>query len=128
MIAVSLVTVTILHSAIAGIVIWPWSIVAAEHSSTGILNELFLCFSDQRFWYVFIWLLPLGIWRLARLPKQWVMASLTAALTALALGIFASAQGHAARPMFDVAGPILSLSGAILITDFMAAISPEKGN
>lgn len=72
-------------------------------------------FLDQEFWYAFIWLLPLGIWRLNRLPKPWVMASSVTGLLALGFGGFAELSGTVVRPLFSVIGPVLTLSAAALL-------------
>src|ERR1035441_3822656 len=71
--------------------------------------------SDRNFWYVFVWLLPLGVWRLNRLPRPWVIASGVTALLALGLGGYANLLGTVSRPLFNIAGPILSLSVANLL-------------
>jgi hypothetical protein len=73
------------------------------------------CVSSHEFLYVFGWLLPLGAVRLGCLPRPWVLASTAAALVALVLGASVDAHGNVARAMFDVAGPMLSLSVAMLI-------------
>ncbi|HEX4950863.1 MAG TPA: hypothetical protein VFZ34_29650 [Blastocatellia bacterium] len=126
MITLSLGTVTVVHSTIAGITVWPWNILVAENIGTNLWQELIWCFTDQRFWYVFIWLLPFGVWRITKLPRPWLFASVSAALMALVLGIFAAARGHVARPMFDVAGPILSLSAALLLSEIVNSVTPKK--
>ncbi|HEY1803098.1 MAG TPA: DUF2079 domain-containing protein [Terracidiphilus sp.] len=65
--------------------------------------------------YVFGWLLTTGIWRLGRLPKPWVVASMCAALAALAMGAYDDAVGNTVRPLFSALGPLLSLSAAMLL-------------
>jgi len=71
---------------------------------------------DRNFWYIFGWLLPLGIWRLRCLPRTWVLASASAAFLALLMNAYYSGQpGTAGRAMFSVGGPILSLSVAVLL-------------
>jgi hypothetical protein len=114
MLVVALVTIVALRWALAEPVgssgIFVRTNAAAGYSGAAgvILNRTFL--------YVFVWLLPLGLARLNRLPRPWVCASIAGAILALALGAYRDIGANAARPMFDVIGPMLSLSVAILLT------------
>ena len=65
---------------------------------------------------MFGWLLPLGLWRLGRLPRPWVIASVVTGIVALLFGAWKDMLGTAARPVFDVMGPVLCLSVALLLT------------
>jgi hypothetical protein len=73
------------------------------------------CFVNHECAYVFAWILPLGISRLRHFPKTWIIASLGAAVTALAMGTYSDAKGNVARPLFDTLGPLLSLSSALFL-------------
>lgn len=84
------------------------------------LSGLVRCIFAREFLFVFAWLLPLGIWRLGRLPKTWVVASACAALVALAMGAYDDAEGNAVRPVFSAIGPLLSLSASILLVEIGA--------
>lgn len=75
------------------------------------------CFVNHECAYVFAWILPLGIWRLSHFPKTWIIASVGAAFTALAMGTYSDAKGNFARPLFDTLGPLLSLSSALFLCD-----------
>jgi hypothetical protein len=75
---------------------------------------------------VFLWLLPLGLPRLTQLPKPWVTAALASALVALALGIYRDIGGNLARPLFDVMGPVLSLSAALWLGKSGVAKNPAN--
>jgi hypothetical protein len=108
-------TIVAVQSSVTGHLVNPWQLEVAGASLDDYLARLVGCFRRHEFWYVFGWLLPLGVWRLRALPREWVIASLTTALAALALGASISAEGNVARAMFDVAGPMLSLSVAMLI-------------
>ncbi len=112
----SLSTVTIVMSTVAGGWVWPWEFAEYMHVGVGFLAGLRGCLLDHTFWYVFIWLLPLGILRLLRLPRPWVLATALAFSEALALGAYNNARGNTTRALFNVAGPILSLSTAIFLT------------
>jgi hypothetical protein len=56
-----------------------------------------------------------GVWRLGRLPQP-LLGSIFASLAALAMGAYIDALGNVTRAVFNVAGPILSLSVAVLFT------------
>jgi hypothetical protein len=71
--------------------------------------------ADRGSWYVLGWLVPLGMWRLRCLPRAWRVAAALAAVAALALGARVDAQGNNARAIFNAAGPLLSLSTALLL-------------
>ena len=86
------------------------AILAMTHAS-GTTGRLAIV-SSPTVWYVFIWLLPLGIPRLARLPRPWVFASFSTAIFVLVLGIYRDIGGNIARPLFTVLGPLLSVSAA----------------
>ena len=100
---------------VIGHVIWPWSIAAELDSRTNYLASFWRCISDRNFWYVFGWLLPLGVWRLKALPRPWVLSSAAMASTALLFGTYSDMQGTVARPIFNTTGPLLSLSVALLL-------------
>lgn len=121
---VGLVTVTILQSIISGHTRWPWQTEVLD-PETGYLARVGDSLFSASFWYVFAWLLPLGVWRLRNLPREWVIASAVAALGALALGLYKGVGGNLARPMFDFAGPLLSVSVALLITRFPSSPTPS---
>ncbi len=114
--AASILTLIILHSIAASHMVWPWNIAAQANARVNIFAALWRSVSNHGFWYVFGWLLPLGLWRLRRLPRPWVIASIIAALVALLLGAWKDMLGNVARPMFDVMGPILCLSVALLLS------------
>jgi hypothetical protein len=112
---VGLVTVMVVHTSVAGQLRWPWTIAAQSRAPGSFIASLWRCLTERSFWYVFGWLLPLGIWRLHTFPKPWLFASLATSAVALVLGAYIDAGGTAARPVFDVVGPLLSLSVALLI-------------
>jgi hypothetical protein len=115
MVATGIATLMAVQTAVTGHIVSPWRLAVAGASLDGYLTNLAGCFRRHEFWYVFGWLLPLSVWRLRSLPREWVIASMITALAALALGASISAEGNVARAMFDVAGPMLSLSAAMLI-------------
>ena len=90
-------------------------ILSVRNPGPGYFSRLVTVLSSRSFWYVFIWLLPLGMVGLRRLPRAWVFASILSGVAALALGLEKNIGGNVARPIFDVMGPLLSLSTAMLL-------------
>ncbi len=120
MIVVGFITVALLMSRVSS----PYTVMSFvasrwEHSGAGYfyLSGLIRCLTARESLFVFGWLLPLGVWRLRRLPLTWVAASTCAALAALAMGAYDDALGNTVRPVFSALGPILSLSASILLVD-----------
>lgn len=106
---------TTVQSLVSGQMVWPWRLVVTNGSPSNLLINVVHCLSSHEILYVFGWLLPLGAVRLGRLPRPWVIASAVTAAVALVLGASVDAHGNVSRAMFDVAGPMLSLSVAMLI-------------
>jgi hypothetical protein len=109
-------TVVAVHAAVSGQFKWPWEIAALARAPVNFFIGLWHVFSEQSFWYVFGWLIPLGIWRLKLFPKPWLAASLTTSVFAIILGAYSHAGGTVGRGTFDIIGPMLSLSVALLFT------------
>jgi hypothetical protein len=75
------------------------------------------CLVEHTFWFVFIWLLPLGLVRAGQFPRNWRWAAGVAFCGALFLGAYNNAGGNTTRALFNVAGPLLSLSAAMFLTN-----------
>jgi hypothetical protein len=99
----------------------PWSFALSRWDASGsghlYFEGLLGCLTAREFLFTFILLLPLGVWRLGRLPKTWLVGSISAALAALAMGAYDNAGGNAARAVFSAIGPLLSLSLALLLLE-----------
>jgi len=94
-----------------------WTFAYSQGSSDHFhIAALVRCIFSRGFWYVFIWLLPLGVWRLRSLPRPWILGTVVAVLVTLVMGAYSEAGDNAARPLFNVAGALLSLSVAVLVT------------
>ena len=113
---VGLATVMGVHSEVAGQMRWPWNIAGQARAPVNFFVALWHCVTERSFWYVFGWLIPLGVWRLRYFPKPWLIASLTTSLFAIMLGAYSNAGGTVGRATFNIVGPLLSLSVALLIT------------
>jgi hypothetical protein len=112
----ALVTMTAVQSIATGHTVWPWEFAAAMNSRSNYAANFVRSLLDRNFWYIFGWLLPLGVWRLRCLPRAWVLASASAAFLALLMNAYYGGQpGTVGRAIFSIGGPILSLSVAILL-------------
>ena len=120
MAAVGLATVTFLMS--RGTQPYsPMSFAASRRYDSGAgylyLSGVVRCLVAREFLFVFAWLLPLGLFRIRRLPKAWSVGSMCAALAALAMGAYDDALGNAARAVFSACGPLLALSASLLVAE-----------
>jgi hypothetical protein len=70
-------------------------------------------------------LVALGVFRFLRLPGTVVVPSLAVALAALVATSYAGTASTADRPLYNTIGPILSISGALLIRDFWPHTDPK---
>lgn len=109
-------TVMLIHSQVMGSFAWPWEMARTARADGSYPKAIVRVFTQANFWYVFGWLLPLGVWRLSSFPRKWVGATAVAALTAILLGAFIDAGGSVGRSVFNISGPLLSLSVALLIS------------
>ena len=77
---------------------------------------------DRNLWYIFLWLLPTAIPNLKRFPKSWLIPVGATCAMAFVLDAYfggAPAAGSAwGRALFSIAGPVLSLSSALLLLRF----------
>lgn len=85
------------------------------YRSVGFVHATFRCLTAREFWYTFIWLLPLGVWRLGNFDRRWVWAVGATFLVALLMGGYNDALGNTTRALFNISGPLLSLSAAALL-------------
>ena len=123
---VGLATVMAVHSVVAGHFRWPWEIAGEARAEVNFFVALRRCLTEHSFWYVFGWLLPLGIWQLKHFPKPWLWASAFTAALAIMLGAYSNAGGTVGRAIFNIVGPLLSLSVARLIARLSEYLAPAK--
>ena len=110
-----LATVSAVHSMRMARLRWPWQIAGQADAEVNFFIALWHCLTERSFWLVFGWLLPLGVWRLKLFPRPWLAAAAATTVLALILGSYANAGGTIGRGIFDIVGPLLSLSVAVLI-------------
>jgi hypothetical protein len=107
-------TLVLVYRVVEGGYLPPWT-MAGWYNQGSYLDNIKGLLVEGRFWYAFVWLVPLGVWRLNRLPRQWVMASLVTTLFALFMAVLSHLGGTVNRAVFNVMGPILSISTALFL-------------
>ncbi|MGH9931814.1 MAG: hypothetical protein ACREA9_21660 [Pyrinomonadaceae bacterium] len=112
---VGLSTVMAVHSAVSGQFKWPSEIAGQARAPVNFFVALWHCLTERSFWYVFGWLIPLGVWRLKFFPEPWLAAAIVTSIFAVVLGAYSNAGGTVGRATFNIIGPLLSLSVALLI-------------
>jgi hypothetical protein len=112
---VEFTTVTVIQSVITGQLTWLWNFAQRLNSHSNYAMNFLISLADRDFWYVLIWLLPLGLLRIRQFPRPWVSAAASASCVALILNAYNTVpgtEGGLGRYVFNVAGPLLSLSVA----------------
>jgi hypothetical protein len=89
----------------------------AAYTNVGFLRGLIRCLTAHELWFTFIWLLPLGLLGINHMNRRWVWAVAATFILALLFGAYNNAQGNTSRALFNIAGPLLSLSAAALLTN-----------
>ena len=124
MVVVGLSTFALIQFSIDGRLTWPWQfVVSLRDNNVSLLQSLINILTDRYFWYVFGWLLPLGLPRLKHFPPSWIVASVSGAAAALAMGAWGNTEGSTVPAIFNSVGPILSLSTAQFLTKWVNADS-----
>jgi len=117
----SFVTIGAVHFAVSGHFENPLAFAESLRGNANYLAHVASALWDRNLWYVFVWLLPLGIPRLKRLPKEWLIPAAAACVVVFVLdGYYGGAPGTVGRALFSVAGPLLALSSA----SFLAGWKP----
>jgi hypothetical protein len=106
----------VLQWRLGGRIVSPAQFAAALHRNHDYLRHFASSLWDRNFWYIFLWLLPMGIPRLKNLPDAWLVPTLAASAMAFVLdAYYGGAPGTVGRALFSVAGPVLALSSATLL-------------
>jgi hypothetical protein len=83
------------------------------------LGILFGALTHHDFWFAFAYLIPLGMASIGKMPKPWKYATAaTTAMAVLMITFHASAKDagpELVRPIFSIAGPLLTYSMALFI-------------
>ena len=118
--ATGIAVVVLVRSTIAGTLVTPFHIVSDELGLEGVSDiprALLEVVRSGVTWITFLWLVPPALPGLSGLPKDAWRATALGVIGALALVVWHDAGGNAARPLFDVAGPLLCLAFATGTTD-----------
>lgn len=119
MIAAECATVIALQSIIDGHLASPLDFAAGLNSHSNYFANFGRSLLDRSSWYILIWLLPLGLIRIRSFPREWVVSAAVASLCALILNAYHSTVGGSGggvgRYVFDIAGPLLSLSASAFL-------------
>jgi hypothetical protein len=115
-----------IRAAVVGQFRWPWQFAEQLKNEVGFFAALRRCFTQSSFWYVFGWLLPLGMIRLKTFPKSWLVAAAVTSILALTLGVYIDSGGNFGRAVFNISGPLLSLSVAALISGKRPSLEPNS--
>ena len=112
----SLAAMIALQWSITSRFISPLQFGLALHRGDGYLGHFASSLHDRNLWYIFLWLLPTAIPNLKRLPKAWLIpVGATCAMAFVLDAYFGGAPGTVGRALFSIAGPVLSLSSALLL-------------
>ena len=111
-------TVLLALSSVRGLPFGPLNCAAEmnRYSEVGFVKALLRCLTAREFWYIFVWLLPLGLLGLDQIDRRWRLATAATFLLALLFGAYNDAMGNTARALFNIAGPLLSLAAAARLT------------
>ena len=113
---VSLIAMAALQWNITGILRSPMTFGLGLHHGSEYLAHFVHLLRDRNLWYTFIWLAPLGMLRVRRLPMAWRAATVATCICALVLDAYYGGQpGTMARALFTLAAPMLSVSAAWLL-------------
>lgn len=123
--AASAASMMLVYRAATGHFLAPWGMVGFFTPNNNLLANALREFTDQQFWYAFVWLLPLGLWRVKRMPRPWLAASAATGVFTLGLGAWVHLGGTVDRPLFSVVGPVLAVSAAALLTESSRAKALE---
>jgi hypothetical protein len=105
-----------LQWSITGRFVSPLQFGLALHRGDDYLGHVASSLHDRNLWYIFLWLLPTAIPNLKRLPKAWLIpVGATCAMAFVLDAYFGGAPGTVGRALFSIAGPVLSLSSALLL-------------
>jgi hypothetical protein len=95
-----------------------------RYSEVGFIKALLRCVTAREFWYVFVWLLPLGLLGLNRIDRSWSLATAATSILALLFGAYNDALGNTARALFNIAAPLLSLAASVQLTGLTRQSAP----
>jgi hypothetical protein len=106
-----------LHRVLAGTFESPLQFGLVLHHGHDYLAHFMSSLRDRDLWYIFLWLLPTAIPNIKSFPSSWLVATGATCVVAFLLdGYYGGNLGTIGRALFSIAGPLLSLSSALLVT------------
>ncbi len=113
---VGLAAVVVLQWSITGGFVSPLQFGLALHRNNNYLGHFASSMRDRNLWCIFLWFLPTALPNLKRLPPSWLIPVGATSVMAFVLdAYFGGAPGTVGRALFSIAGPVLSLSSALLL-------------
>lgn len=122
----SAAAIMLVYRAATGHLLAPWGMVGFFTPSNDLVSNAVKEFTDQQFWYAYVWLLPLGMVRMKQMPRPWVAASAVTAVFTLCLGAWVHLLGTVNRPLYSIVGPILVLSAASLLAEAQQTVAAQE--
>lgn len=120
----SLVTMIAVQWSISKEFVNPLQFGLTLHHGQNYLSHFIASLLDRNLWYIFLWLLPTAIPNLKRLSKSWLIPVASTCVMAFVLdAYFGGAPGTVGRALFTIAGPVLSLSSALLLLKLSNSLS-----
>lgn len=130
LVVVSFSTLSVLHSAFAPGIVWPWEIVAGKAApvASDVISRLIGFATSRSVYYTFIWLLPLGLLGIRAMPKPWIAGSVLSFVVAALLAAMIPTGQNVSRPLFTAIGPILLVAAAVFLSNCMEKVCRSKMN
>jgi hypothetical protein len=112
----ALASLTALHWRMSGVYESPLAFGIGLHQNDAYFSHFVRSLADRNLWYIFVWLLPLGLVRLRRFPVNWRIATAATCATAFAMDAYYGGEpGTIGRALFTVAGTLLTASVSVLL-------------
>jgi hypothetical protein len=110
--AAGILSYALVQSATEGYLVPPWALVMGRSPDLAFTAGLWASVASLGILYTLAWLGPLAVPNLRAYSQPLLAATALASLAAILLGGWAGIEGNLARPIFSVAGPVLSLAAA----------------
>lgn len=103
---------------ITGRFLSPIEFAASLHRNHEYVRHFASSFLDREFWYIFFWLLPIGLPRLKCLPRSWLVpTAATVAMVFILEDYYGGGGATIGRALFSVTGPVLALSSSLFLLE-----------
>lgn len=109
-------SLSVLQWALSGNFVSPLRFGLSLRGQTPVIPHLLASFTDRNLWYIFVWLLPLALFRIREMPRTWLAATAATCVGAFALDAYYGGEaGTIGRALFTIAGPLLTTSVALYL-------------